>query len=80
MKHIIDIDTWERRDNYNFFRTFHNSWISITSEVECGEALAAAKASGRSFFPVLSLCHTPDRQRGEGIPFPHGQKRTSSLS
>ena len=49
MKHIIDIDTWERRDNYNFFRTFHNSWISITSEVECGEALAAAKASGRSF-------------------------------
>ena len=44
MKHIIDIDTWERRDNYNFFRTFHNSWISITSEVECGEALAAAKA------------------------------------
>lgn len=50
MKHIIDIDTWERRDNYNFFRTFHNSWISITSEVECGEALAAAKASGRSFF------------------------------
>lgn len=80
MKHIIDIDTWERRDNYNFFRTFHNSWISITSEVECGEALAAAKASGRSFFPVLSLCHTPGRQRGEGIPFPHGQKRTSSLS
>ena len=50
MEHIIDIDTWERRDNYNFFRTFHNSWISITSEVECGEALAAAKASGRSFF------------------------------
>ena len=49
MKHIIDIDTWERRDNYNFFRTFHNSWISITSEVECGEALAAEKASGRAF-------------------------------
>ena len=32
MKHIIDIETWERRDNYNFFRNFHNSWISITSE------------------------------------------------
>ena len=52
MKHIIDIDTWERRDNYNFFRTFHNSWISITSEVECGEALAAAKASGRSQYRI----------------------------
>ena len=24
MKHIIDIETWERRDNYNFFRNFHS--------------------------------------------------------
>ena len=24
MKHIIDIDTWERRDNYGFFRTYLN--------------------------------------------------------
>ena len=31
MKHIIDIETWERRDNYNFFRNFHNSWISKNS-------------------------------------------------
>lgn len=50
MKHIVDINTWERRDNYNFFRTFHNSWISITSEIDCTEARAAAKATGRSFF------------------------------
>ena len=50
MKHIIDIETWERRDNYNFFRNFHNSWISITSEVDCTEAFPAAKAAKRSFF------------------------------
>lgn len=55
MKHIIDIETWERRDNYNFFRNFHNSWISITSEVDCSEvdcteAFPAAKAAKRSFF------------------------------
>lgn len=50
MKHIVDIDTWERRDNYNFFRTYHSSWISITSEVDCTEARAAAKASEHSFF------------------------------
>ena len=31
MKHIIDIETWERRDNYNFFRNFHNSWLSTVS-------------------------------------------------
>lgn len=50
MKHIVDIRTWERKDNYNFFRGFANSWISITGEVDCTEAYAAAKASGRSFF------------------------------
>lgn len=50
MKHLVDIETWERRDNYNFFRDFHNSWIAITSEVDCTEAYAAAKASGKSFF------------------------------
>ena len=35
MKHLIDIDTWERKDNYLFFRDFHNSWIAMTSEVDC---------------------------------------------
>ena len=50
MKHLIDIDTWERKDNYLFFRDFHNSWIAITSEVDCTEAYAEAKAKGHSFF------------------------------
>lgn len=50
MKHLIDIDTWERKDNYLFFRDFHNSWIAMTGEVDCTEAYAEAKAQGRSFF------------------------------
>ena len=50
MKHIINIDTWERKDNYNFFRGFANSWIAITSEADCTEAFARAKAQGHSFF------------------------------
>ena len=50
MKHIINIDTWERKDNYNFFRGFANSWIAITSEADCTEAYARAKAQGHSFF------------------------------
>ena len=29
MKHIVDIETWERKDNYNFFRGFANSWIAV---------------------------------------------------
>lgn len=50
MRHIVDIETWERRDNYNFFRSFVNSWYSITTEIDCTEASAAARASGHSFF------------------------------
>ena len=41
MKHIIDIDAWERRDNYGFFRSFVNSWYSVTTEIDCTEASAA---------------------------------------
>ena len=50
MKHTVDIETWERRDNYAFFRNFLNSWISVATEIDCTEARAAAKAAGRSFF------------------------------
>lgn len=50
MKHIVDIETWERRDNYAFFRDFLNPWISVATEIECTEARAASKAAGRSFF------------------------------
>lgn len=50
MKHIVDIESWERRDNYAFFRPFLNSWFSISTEIDCTEAYAAAKASDRSFF------------------------------
>ena len=50
MKHFVDIDTWERRDNFGFFRSFVNSWYSITTEIDCTEARSAAKIAGRSFF------------------------------
>lgn len=50
MKHLVDIDTWERKENYLFFRDFANSWIAITSEVDCTEAYDAAKSTKRSFF------------------------------
>ena len=50
MKHIIDINTWERKENYEFFLGFQNPTISITTEVECAGAKARAKAAGESFF------------------------------
>lgn len=50
MKHQVDIETWERRDNWRFMREFANSWYSITSEVDCTEALEESRRTGRSFF------------------------------
>lgn len=50
MKHIIDVETWERRPNYEFFLGFQNPTISITSEVECEGGKTRAKAAGQSFF------------------------------
>lgn len=50
MKHLIDIDTWDRRDNYAFFRGFLNPWYAVATEIDCTEARAAAKAEGDSFF------------------------------
>ena len=50
MKQIIDIETWERKENFNFFRRFQNPQLSITSEVECGGAKKRAKEAHQSFF------------------------------
>lgn len=72
MKHIVDIETWERKDNYNFFRGFANSWIAITSEVDCTEAYNHAKTNGKSFFSVLSLCHIARCQRDKRVPLSLG--------
>ena len=38
MKHIIDVDTWVRRDNYRFFQTFVSSWYAVTAEIDYAEA------------------------------------------
>ena len=49
-KQIIDFETWERKDNFNFFRNFLNPSIAITSEVECSGARIKAKENKESFF------------------------------
>lgn len=80
MKHIIDIDTWERRDNYGFFRTFLNSWYSVTTEIDCTEASAAAKQVRTLFFSLLPVCGSPFSQRGGRTPLPYRQERTGHFS
>lgn len=50
MKHKIDINTWSRKNSHDFFQTFQNPNISITTEIDCTQALASAKEKGESFF------------------------------
>ena len=50
MKHKVDIESWERRENWLFMSDFANSWYSITSEVDCTKAFEESKNNHTSFF------------------------------
>jgi chloramphenicol O-acetyltransferase type A len=55
MKQLIDIDTWARKDHFNFFRQFEEPFFGVTVNVDCTTAYARAKEQGLSFF--LSYLH-----------------------
>lgn len=50
MKHIIAEEEFKRKGAIDFFRTFMNPNISLTSEVECTGAKVRAEQRGISFF------------------------------
>lgn len=50
MRHIVDLMTWERRDNFGYFKDFLNPFICVTSEVCCGQSREKAKEQGQSYF------------------------------
>ena len=50
MKQKIDLSTWERGSIFEFFKSFNDSTISVTTEIECGEAFEYCKTHHKSFF------------------------------
>ena len=50
VKHVIDISTWSRRGNFEFFRDFINPNLGVTMRVDASHAYHAAKTKGVSFF------------------------------
>lgn len=46
----IHLDTWPRRSQYEFFRTYANPHFSITADVDVGGIVAAGKAGLLSIF------------------------------
>lgn len=50
MKTIVDIDQWNRKDHFHFFRQFEEPFFGITAEVDCTLAYKACKQRKASFF------------------------------
>ena len=50
MKSNMDINQWNRRDHFHFFRKFEEPFFGITTEVDCTKAYLASKESDASFF------------------------------
>jgi chloramphenicol O-acetyltransferase type A len=50
MKEKLDIETWERKDHFNFFRNFEEPFYGVCVTIECTGAYREAKQKGVSFF------------------------------
>lgn len=50
MKHIININTWDRKSNFLHFMEYSHPYFGITTQIDCTIARANAKTQGISFF------------------------------
>lgn len=50
MKQKIDIDTWLRKEHFNFFKTFEEPYYGVTVNIDCTTAYNFTKTNGHSFF------------------------------
>jgi len=50
MKTRIDLQTWVRKDHFEFFRKFEEPFFGFTVNIDCTQAYAYSKANGHSFF------------------------------
>lgn len=50
MKQSININTWHRKDHFNFFRQFEEPFFGVTVTIDCTKAYAYAKEQGISLF------------------------------
>lgn len=50
MKHLININSWKRKEHFQFFSQFEEPFYGITINIDCTEAYNQTKAEGNSFF------------------------------
>ena len=46
----VELDTWPRKDHFEFFRAFDEPFFSVTAEVDCTKAREFARSKKESLF------------------------------
>jgi chloramphenicol O-acetyltransferase type A len=46
----IDVNSWNRKEHYDFFSKFDEPFYGLVAEIDCTRAYLASKENGRSFF------------------------------
>lgn len=50
MKTILDLENWNRKEHFLFFKQFEEPFFGLTVEIDCTKAYATSKQLGTSFF------------------------------
>lgn len=50
MKKLLDLDNWNRKEHFLFFKQMQEPFFGLTVTIDCTKAYERAKASGKSFF------------------------------
>lgn len=50
MKQKLDLETWNRKQHFDFFKTFDEPYYGVTATIDCTIAYAKAKELGISFY------------------------------
>ena len=50
MKHKLNLDTWKRKEHFQFFKQMEEPFFGITTRIDCTKAYEKSKEMGVSFF------------------------------
>ncbi|HCL06048.1 MAG TPA: chloramphenicol acetyltransferase [Chitinophagaceae bacterium] len=67
MKTLLNIDNWNRKDQFRFFNQFEEPFFGITVQVDCTRAYQVSKENNYSFF--LYYLHASLQAANETEPF-----------
>ncbi len=69
MPQQLDINAWDRKHIYHFFKDFDEPFFGVTVEIDCTNAYSFCKENGHSFFLFYLHCSTLAANRVEGFTY-----------